>query len=140
MTARTCQVDGIAADTETIARAVIEGGGRFLLARVLGASWWFLPGGHAEPGEDVEAALVRELAEELGTDARIGLLLAVVENSYRDAAGAHDERNHVYEVTIADDEPESRERQLEFRWLSRDELAAADLRPDTIKQMLLARS
>jgi 8-oxo-dGTP diphosphatase len=107
---------------------------------VLGASWWFLPGGHVELGEDVEAALVRELAEELGTDARIERLLAVVENSYRDDDGAHHERNHVFEVTIADDEPESCESRLEFRWLSRGELAAADLRPDTIKQMLLARS
>jgi hypothetical protein len=42
-------------------------------------------------------------------------------------------------VTIADDQPESRERELEFRWLSRGELAAADLRPDAIKQMVLAR-
>jgi 8-oxo-dGTP pyrophosphatase MutT (NUDIX family) len=120
-----------------IARAVIRRGGRVLLARSLGASWWFLPGGHVEPDETVEAALVRELAEELGTDARIDRLLGVVENSYRSDDGAHHELNHVFEVTLAEEEPASRESHLEFRWLPRDELAAADLRPDAIKQMVL---
>jgi 8-oxo-dGTP diphosphatase len=123
---------------ETIARAVIRRDGRVLLARSVGASWWFLPGGHVEAGEAVEAALIRELAEELGTEARIDRLLAVVENSYRDEGGAHHELNHVFEVTLVEDEPESRESHLEFRWLPRDELAAADVRPDSVKQPLLA--
>ena len=108
-----------------------------MVARSVGASWWFLPGGHVEPGEHVEAALLRELAEELGTDARIDRLLAVVENSYRGEDGAHHELNHVFEATLAEAEPESRESHLEFHWLTRDELAAADIRPDSIRQLLL---
>ena len=32
---------------------------------------WDLPGGHVEQGEDARAALVRELAEELGIQARL---------------------------------------------------------------------
>ena len=127
----------IAAETEIIARAVIRSGGRVLLARSVGGSWWFLPGGHVEPGENIEAALLRELVEELGTEARIDRPLAVVETSYRSDDGPHHELNHVFEVTLAVDEPESRESHLEFRWLPPDELAAADLRPDSIKQLLL---
>ena len=57
--------------------------------------------------------------------------------SYRSDDGPHHELNHVFEVTLAEDEPESRESHLEFRWLPPDELAAADLRPDAIKQLLL---
>ncbi len=128
----------MAAQTETIARAVVRRGGRVLLARSLGASWWFLPGGHVEPDEDVVTALVRELFEELGTEARVGRRLAVVENSYRDDDAAHHELNHVFEVTLAAEEPVSRESHLEFRWLPRDELATADVRPEAVKQLLLA--
>jgi 8-oxo-dGTP diphosphatase len=126
--------------TENIARAVIDRDGRILLARTLGASWWFLPGGHVERDEDVEVALLRELAEELGTGARIGRLLAVVENSYHDDEGAHHEVNHIFEVALVEAKPKSRESHLEFRWLQRDQLWAADVRPSSIKKLLLARS
>jgi 8-oxo-dGTP pyrophosphatase MutT (NUDIX family) len=57
--------------TEIIARAVIRRDGYVLLARALSEPWWFLPGGHVEPGEPIQLALIREIAEELGTEARI---------------------------------------------------------------------
>ena len=39
---------------------------KILLVRVRDNPHWYLPGGKIEPGESSEAALVRELAEELG--------------------------------------------------------------------------
>jgi 8-oxo-dGTP diphosphatase len=56
-----------------VAAAMIDGEGRILLQRRAEgramAGLWEFPGGKVEPGETPEAALVRELREELGIDA-----------------------------------------------------------------------
>ncbi|HEY0413677.1 MAG TPA: (deoxy)nucleoside triphosphate pyrophosphohydrolase [Allosphingosinicella sp.] len=53
-----------------VAAALVDSGGRVLLQRRAPgramAGLWEFPGGKLEPGELPEAALVRELAEELG--------------------------------------------------------------------------
>ena len=47
----------------------------------LGLQWEF-PGGKIEPGESVEGALVREIREELGVDARAGEVMLVHRHRY----------------------------------------------------------
>ena len=102
--------------------------GRVLAARRAAppqlAGGWELPGGKVEPGETPDAALVREVAEELGcTIALTGWLAPRVPISER----------HVLTVataTLVAGEPEPREHD-EVRWLAADELHSVDwLEPD----------
>lgn len=57
--------------------AVIEGDGRYLLARRRDIGWWNLAGGGLEYGEAVEEGLAREVREEIGATVEIERLLGV---------------------------------------------------------------
>ncbi|MEV8372040.1 NUDIX domain-containing protein [Kribbella sp. NPDC056861] len=63
------------------AYAVCVEGGRVLLARYVSpkgeGSWWTLPGGKVEHGEDPFDAVIREVAEETGCDGVVERLLGV---------------------------------------------------------------
>jgi len=72
------------------AAAVITRGSAILLCRVDGLGYWFLPGGRVRLGESGEAALARELAEELGHELAAGTLRLIVENIYTDSTLQHE--------------------------------------------------
>ncbi len=71
-----------------VAGVIRDARGRILLARRTEgrdlAGLWEFPGGKVEPGESPEAALVRELREELGIDAGAGDALIRVPQQYPD--------------------------------------------------------
>ncbi|MEU6190240.1 NUDIX domain-containing protein [Nocardia sp. NPDC047038] len=125
------------ATTEIIARAVIPGERGVLLARHHAKSWHFLPGGHVEPGEQVEAALKREIREELAADSEITGFVGVVEHQYTEDGQLHHELNFVFTVAVPG-EPESNEDHLIFDWVPREQLPELDVRPAALKDALLA--
>ena len=118
---------GVSLRRPVVGAAVLRDG-RVLAARrttpAAAAGRWEFPGGKVEPGETAEAALVREVREELGCHVEVtGWLDGVVPVGSR------------HELTVAlarlvAGEPLPAEHDL-VRWLGPDELDAVDwLEPD----------
>lgn len=70
-----------------VAGALVDADGRVLIARrpkgKRMAGLWEFPGGKVAPGETPEAALIRELQEELGVDTRESCLAPIAFASHR---------------------------------------------------------
>lgn len=106
-----------------VVAAVIEEEGRLLIARRKDegarAGLWEFPGGKVEPGEGEAEALVRELREELGVEARVGALVDRLEHAYPEV--------HVelvlYQATLAPGAEPKPLSAAEVRWVPRAELA-----------------
>src|ERR1700760_3413531 len=124
--------------TEIIARAIIRREGQILVAGAAGTSSYWLPGGHVEPGELVERALAREIAEELGTESTITGFIGVFEQEYVHRGAPRHELSFVFEVAIPEEDPVSQEDFMELRWVALDRLACTDLRPASVRDALLA--
>ena len=69
---------------EVVAAIIIEDGQVFATQRGYGEwqGWWEFPGGKIEPGETPEAALVREIREELNAEIAVGHLLQTIDWDY----------------------------------------------------------
>lgn len=99
---------------------IVWRGGSFLAAqRPEGhpqAGYWEFPGGKVEADETLEAALARELAEELSLSIRHPRLWRTVEHDYP----SRSVRVHFFHVTDYSGEPVANDRQA-FRWVTPQE-------------------
>jgi len=110
-----------------VVAAVVERDGCFLVTRRQAgthlAGLWEFPGGKVAPGESHDAALRREMQEELGTDVAVRAMVST-------AAHAYDDRHvtlHFYACDLA-----GTPRPLlgqEMRWVPRAELRSLGFPP-----------
>ena len=107
--------------------AVIERDGQILLTRRRPGSHlaglWEFPGGKPEPGETLEEALRREIAEELGVDAEVGRAIETIDWAYPDKRV----RLHFFHCIVRG-EPRPLEGQ-EMQWVARADLPRCEFPP-----------
>lgn len=111
-----------------VVAALIEQQGRVLLAQrradqSLPLTWEF-PGGKVEAGESSQAALVREISEELGCLAHVGELVETIHHAYPD----FDLEMPVYRVMIIEGEPQA-VTVAGIRWVPYAELVTMPMPP-----------
>ena len=124
----------------TVVRSVIAINNQILLAHCKGASNTFLPGGHVKYGEAATSALQRELAEECQMRLNIIRFLGIVEHVYGEAGRLEHEINLCFlgELPeLKDVEPiKSKEKHLEFFWVSTNKLSEYNLRPYPFQSLI----
>ena len=106
---------------DVVAGVIRRDDGRLLITQrmaddTLGGYWEFA-GGKVDPGEDLKAALKRELMEELGVEAQIGAEIHRVVHAYPD----RDVRLYFFEAWILSGEPQKLE-VADLRWVTLEEL------------------
>lgn len=126
---------------------IIKQENKFLIMRVDKTSYYHIPGGHIEIGEDSKQAIIREIKEEVGCDVQETNLFAIQENFWtRDNRKCHGIEFYYiikpkqqlpienYEKTEID---KGKGKLLEFKWVTSKELTDIDLKPANIKEMLI---
>lgn len=83
------------------------------------AGMWEFPGGKVEAGEEPEAALRRELREELGIAVEVGAEIPSPEGESWPAMNGH--RMRVWVAAVRSGEPRPLTDHDELRWLGRDQ-------------------
>ena len=125
------------------AGAIVLEAGHVLLHRLEEDTFWALPGGRVEAGEEGAETIVREFMEELGLHVACNELLAVGENFFEYQGEPHHEIGLYFSVSLPEDSDirdTSRshigiegDRRLEFRWFPYEEIREIDFRPAALQ-------
>ena len=126
---------------------IIKQEDKFLIMRVNKTSYYHIPGGHIEIGEDSEQAVIREIKEEIGCDVQEASLFSIQENFWiRNTKKCHGIEFYYIikpkqQLQMQDYErienDKGEEKLLEFKWVTAEELKNIDLRPTNIRDMLI---
>ncbi|MGE6496905.1 NUDIX hydrolase [Cupriavidus metallidurans] len=128
------------------AAAILIRGGYVLLHRVETDTFWSLPGGRVELGEEATHAVAREMREELGVASEVERLLFAVENFFENEGKPHHELGLYFAISVPDDShivDVNRDhigmedtKRLVFRWFRRRELGNVELYPEFLREAL----
>ena len=106
---------------DVVAGVIRREDGRLLITQRLAddtlGGYWEFPGGKVDPGEELKAALHRELREELGLVTEIGAQIHEIVHAYPD----RDVRLYFFDARIVSGEPQKLE-VADFLWVSLDDL------------------
>jgi 8-oxo-dGTP diphosphatase len=125
--------------TTVVTAALVERDDAYLVTRRQKGThlegYWEFPGGKCEPGETLEASLLRELHEELAVDAAVGEKLVTISHTYPGRRVTL----HFFSVVLTS-EPVPQLGQ-EMQWIPRAELATLKLPPadDELVALLMQR-
>ncbi|MGT2771779.1 NUDIX hydrolase [Streptococcus marimammalium] len=100
---------------------------------------YYLPGGAIEVGESTKEAVQREVMEELGIACQVSNLLFVVENKFSLSDKEFHNIEFHYAVTLLETAPCQvfEDGHLPVKWLSLNDLADFNLKPEFLKKVLL---
>ena len=128
---------------------VLKYGDKYLVVKMNENTFYCLPGGHVEHGEDTEQACLREMREELGFDVKIKKLLAINQNFFTGSKmDKYHELGFYYLVEAADESKINKNdfhrdeldkgiiQHLDFKWFTIDELKKVDFRPAFVPDCL----
>jgi ADP-ribose pyrophosphatase YjhB (NUDIX family) len=120
--------------------------GCLLLHRLDGDTFWALPGGRVNPGEEAREAIRREFKEELGIAVECDRLVCTGENFFEYDGEPHHEVGLYFSVRLPHGAALLRKehshfgteagRTLEFRWFPLAELRNLDMRPAVLREAL----
>ncbi len=126
---------------------IIKQENKFLIMRVNQTSYFHIPGGHIEIGENSEQAIIREIKEEIGCDVQEANLFTIQENFWqRNNKKCHGIEFYYIikpkcELEMKDYQrieiDKGEEKLLDFKWVTLEELKNIDLRPSNIRDMLV---
>lgn len=128
-----------------LSRGVIIDQDHILLCKTLDLpmNFYFLPGGHVEHGESVEASLLRELIEETEAQCKIKRFLGCLEYSFEPEHSSichNHEYNFVFEAESESLKLEKRipnlEAHIELIWLPLNQLSEIDFRAQPLKELV----
>ncbi len=128
---------------------IVEHDNKYLVVKIANNSFYCLPGGHAEIGEDTETAIKREMQEELGYPIKIKRLAGIAQNLFKSEKGDNFHEFSYYYIVEAqhqeDVNPNNYEiiendkgelKKLVFKWLTIEEFRSVDFRPTFAKELL----
>lgn len=126
---------------------IIKKDDMYLILNVDNSPYYHIPGGHIEIGEDSLSAVTREIKEELGFTVKEAKLFCIQENFYEKKGIIQHGVEYYYLIETVENldttnlKIEENDRgtikQLFIKWVTAKELENIDLRPFTVKNLLI---